>query len=373
MGRHPCPTRAVDRHAATRRARWGQRLGALINSAAGNLAGQGANIRRPSSSCPRPCRCSTSTAPTCSEPSRTCPHDLLAQLNISLAAVSGCWLTTRTKSSSEPSRISTELSVMCRDSLRRTKSRSAPPYRSSSQSPTQSRRASTTSSRPCTLPNAVVNFNNIYEPANGSLTGTLQVNNFANPIHSCAGQYRPASRMAPTSRQTLRAVPGTDRQEPAVQLPRWGESLRRGHPGQTQRSHVQRGLDAAGLRSTNHRIHSQHPPTPSGPLPAETALPVAVTTDPAAGLPGMMTPPAGALMNRTWQRRLATIAVLTAMVATVGGCGWRGSTAAAGTQGNGPGRSRYAHRCPTSATSNPTPASGGRCDRRSRLEDRGGR
>ena len=76
-------------------------------------------------------------------------------------------------------------------------------------------------------------------------------------------------------------------------------------------------------------------------------------------------------MNRTWQRRLATIAVLTAMVATVGGCGWRGlnSLPLPGTQGNGPGSFEIRAQMPD--VSNIQPNS--RCDRRSRLEDRGGR
>lgn len=37
------------------------------------------------------------------------------------------------------------------------------------------------------LPNAAVNFNNIYEPANGSLTGELMINNFANPLSFLCG------------------------------------------------------------------------------------------------------------------------------------------------------------------------------------------
>jgi phospholipid/cholesterol/gamma-HCH transport system substrate-binding protein len=44
-------------------------------------------------------------------------------------------------------------------------------------------------------PNVAANFNNIYEPANGSLTGALQINNFANPISFLCGAIQAASRL----------------------------------------------------------------------------------------------------------------------------------------------------------------------------------
>lgn len=44
-------------------------------------------------------------------------------------------------------------------------------------------------------PNVAANFNNIYEPANGSLTGALQVNNFANPVSFLCGAIEAASRL----------------------------------------------------------------------------------------------------------------------------------------------------------------------------------
>lgn len=44
-------------------------------------------------------------------------------------------------------------------------------------------------------PGTVANFNNIYEPANGSLTGALAVNNFADPISFLCGAIQAASRM----------------------------------------------------------------------------------------------------------------------------------------------------------------------------------
>ena len=44
-------------------------------------------------------------------------------------------------------------------------------------------------------PTTIGNFYNIYEPANGSLTGALAVNNFANPISFICGAIQAASRL----------------------------------------------------------------------------------------------------------------------------------------------------------------------------------
>ena len=44
-------------------------------------------------------------------------------------------------------------------------------------------------------PTTVANFYNIFEPANGSLTGALAVNNFADPISFLCGAIQAASRL----------------------------------------------------------------------------------------------------------------------------------------------------------------------------------
>ncbi|CAM5736152.1 MCE family protein [Mycolicibacterium aubagnense] len=46
-----------------------------------------------------------------------------------------------------------------------------------------------------TAPTALDDLNNIYEPANGSLTGVLAVNNFANPVSFICGAIQAASRL----------------------------------------------------------------------------------------------------------------------------------------------------------------------------------
>lgn len=45
------------------------------------------------------------------------------------------------------------------------------------------------------LPNVVSNFVNIYDPAHGSITGILGINNFANPISFLCGAIQAASRL----------------------------------------------------------------------------------------------------------------------------------------------------------------------------------
>ena len=45
------------------------------------------------------------------------------------------------------------------------------------------------------LPNVVQNVTNIYEPAHGAITGILSVNNFANPISFVCGAIQAASRL----------------------------------------------------------------------------------------------------------------------------------------------------------------------------------
>ncbi len=44
-------------------------------------------------------------------------------------------------------------------------------------------------------PTVLQNYNNIYEPANGSLTGALAINNFANPVSFLCGAIQSASRL----------------------------------------------------------------------------------------------------------------------------------------------------------------------------------
>ena len=99
-------------------------------------------------------------------------------------------------------------------------------------------------------PNTLQNYVNIYEPANGAVTGVLDDQQLRQPDHL---HLRRGSGGVPVGHravgEALRAIPGADHQEPAVQLPAVGSELLRRCHGPAERNHLQRGLDAAGLRS----------------------------------------------------------------------------------------------------------------------------
>ena len=124
------------------------------------------------------------------------------------------------------------------------------------------------------LPTVMANFNNIYEPANGSMTGELMINNFANPVSFLCGAIQAASRLGAEQASKLcvqyLAPIVKNRQYNFLPL---GENL----------------LVGAQARP-NEVTYSEEWMRPDfvPPLPAAP-----VATDPAAGLTGMMTPPGG--------------------------------------------------------------------------------
>ena len=157
-------------------------------------------------------------------------------------------------------------------------------------------------------PTVLQNFNNIYEPANGALTGALAVQQLRQPDHlplrSDSGRLTAGRR---ASGETVRAVPGADHQEPPVQLPAVrGEPLRRstGRPNEVtysedwmrpdyvppprirRRRPSRRRLARRPRRPRVRRCPPKHGSGSAGPDEA-------VATNPAAGLPGMMVPPGG--------------------------------------------------------------------------------
>ena len=155
-------------------------------------------------------------------------------------------------------------------------------------------------------PTTLQNFSNIYEPANGSFTGALAVNNFANPIAFLCGAVQAASRLgAEQSVETLRAVPGADREEPPVQLARRsGLNLFVGaqaRPNEVTYSEDWMRPDyippSPGCACAGPTLAAEAP-APLAPLAAEAPppnepSPRRCSTDPAAGLPGIMVPPGG--------------------------------------------------------------------------------
>lgn len=279
-------------------------LGALINSAAGNLAGQGGSIRETIIELSRTVSVlnehSTDVFGTVKNLSTLVSalrdsSDLLAQLNLNLAAVSGLL-------ADDPNKVSRavqDLNGVVGD-VQSFVAENREPIGTASQrlsSITDALTASLDDIKETlhTLPNAVVNFNNIYEPSNGSLTGTLQVNNFANPISFLCGAIQAASRMGADQAAKLCVqylAPIVKNRQ--YNFPPLGENLFVGtqaRPNEVTYSEDWMRPDFVPPQSNSPAAAA---PPLSGPLPAETASPVAVSTDPAAGLPGIMTPPAGA-------------------------------------------------------------------------------
>lgn len=144
-------------------------------------------------------------------------------------------------------------------------------------------------------PTTLANFNNIYEPANGSLTGALAVSNFANPIGFICGAVEAASRLGAEQSAKLCAqylAPIVKNRQ--YNFPPLGENLFVG----TQARPNEITYSEEWLRPDYIPPAAAPPTAPAGgpinpaPLAAEvaSALPVGEPTDPSAGLPGMMVP-----------------------------------------------------------------------------------
>ena len=137
-------------------------------------------------------------------------------------------------------------------------------------------------------PTTVGNFYNIFEPANGSLTGALAVNNFANPISFLCGAIQAASRLnAEQSSKLCVQYLAPIVKNRQYNFPPIAENL----------------LVGAQARP-NEVTYSEEwmrpdfvPPAPEAPLAAEAEpgeqVHGVVATDPTAGLPGLMAPTGG--------------------------------------------------------------------------------
>jgi phospholipid/cholesterol/gamma-HCH transport system substrate-binding protein len=148
-------------------------------------------------------------------------------------------------------------------------------------------------------PSTLQNFLNIYQPAQGTLTGALSVNNFQNPITFLCGAIQAASRLGAEQSAKLcvqyLAPIMKNRQfnfPPLGLNPLTGTAAR---PNELT-------FSEDWLRPDY--IPPQPPPAadplpandpPPAPLAAEAPLPAdqAAATNPADGLPGLMVPPGG--------------------------------------------------------------------------------
>ena len=157
-------------------------------------------------------------------------------------------------------------------------------------------------------PTVLQDFNNIFEPANGALTGALAINNFASPINFLCGSVQAASRLGAEQASKLCAqylAPiFKNRQYNFLPL---GENLYVGaqaRPNEVTYSEDWMRPDYVPPANTPPPAQAAAPGAPSAavppgaPLPAEAPPPGApatatVATNPAAGLPGMMMAPGG--------------------------------------------------------------------------------
>jgi phospholipid/cholesterol/gamma-HCH transport system substrate-binding protein len=139
-------------------------------------------------------------------------------------------------------------------------------------------------------PTTIGNFDNIYEPANGALTGALAVNNFSNPIEFLCGAIQAASRLnAEQSAKLCVQYMAPIVKNRQYNFPPLGFNFFVGaqaRPNEITYSEPWMRPDFV-------------PPAPAapqpGPLPAEVPAAAAanegaVSTDPAEGLPGLMIP-----------------------------------------------------------------------------------
>jgi phospholipid/cholesterol/gamma-HCH transport system substrate-binding protein len=149
-------------------------------------------------------------------------------------------------------------------------------------------------------PSTVANFNNIYEPANGSLTGALAINNFANPISFLCGAVQAASRMGGEQAAKLCVqylAPIVKNRQ--FNFPPIGENLFVGAQARPNEvTYSEPWMRPDFVPPAADAPVAAPAPAPGVLLPAEApsadAPPSAtISTDPAAGLTGMMAPPGG--------------------------------------------------------------------------------
>ena len=272
-------------------------LGAAINSAAGNLAGQGPDIRATVIKLSKTISVlndhSTDVFGTIKNLSTLVSglrdsSDLLAQLNINLAGVSALL-------ADDPGKVSRaveDLNAVVGD-VQSFVAENSEPIGTASEKLKSISDAVVASLDDVeqflhVAPTVAANFNNIYEPANGSLTGALQVNNFANPISFLCGAIEAASRLGAEQASKLCVqylAPIVKNRQ--YNFPPLGENLFVG--AQARPNEVTYSEDRLRPDFVPPPPDSAGAPAIPQSLPAETPAPVTSAADPAAGLPGLMT------------------------------------------------------------------------------------
>jgi phospholipid/cholesterol/gamma-HCH transport system substrate-binding protein len=173
-------------------------------------------------------------------------------------------------------------------------------------------------------PNSFQNFLNIYQPAQGTLTGALGLNNFADPIQFICGAVQAASRLgAEQSAKLCVQYLAPIIKNRQFNFPPLGQNLFVGTqarpneitysedwlrpdyiPPPADGSAPPAGgpLPPAGNIFTEFGEPAANPPAdapyvqaapPPPPGPVDQSMPAPLSTNPADGLPGMMVPPGG--------------------------------------------------------------------------------
>ncbi|BBX53104.1 virulence factor Mce family protein [Mycolicibacterium poriferae] len=145
-------------------------------------------------------------------------------------------------------------------------------------------------------PTTIGNFDNIYEPANGALTGALAVNNFSNPIEFLCGAVQAASRLHGEQSAKLCAqymAPIVKNRQ--YNFPPLGFNLAVGTQARPNEVTYSEPWMRPDFVPPAVMVPPPVPaaPAPQGQLAAEAPTapgPAAAATDPAAGLPGLMVP-----------------------------------------------------------------------------------
>jgi phospholipid/cholesterol/gamma-HCH transport system substrate-binding protein len=149
-------------------------------------------------------------------------------------------------------------------------------------------------------PNTFQNFVNIYQPAQGSLTGAVAINNFANPISFLCGAIQAASRMnaEQAAKLCVQYLAPIIKNRQYNFLP-FGENLFVG--ASARPNEITYSEDWLRPDYVPPQPIPPPPPPPAAPLAAETPAPTDAAAPPAAvqstnptdGLPGMMVPTGG--------------------------------------------------------------------------------
>jgi len=150
-------------------------------------------------------------------------------------------------------------------------------------------------------PTTLQNFSNIYEPANGAFTGALSANNFANPISFLCGAIQAASRLGAEQASKLCVqylapiVKNRQFNFPPLGLNLFVGAQARPNEVTFSEEWMRPDYVPPAAPGQGAPMPAQAPGSPA-PLAAEAPNappPETTSTDPAAGLPGMMVPPGG--------------------------------------------------------------------------------